>query len=519
MDGGAPTSPPQGFLLPMFNLRDYQEEAIFEMIQTDHERMVVCLPTGAGKTVVFSAFTAIMVAQNKTVAIAVNRRELLTQTQKSLQKIGVQPGIISAKSKNFPVAKAYVMMVETIARRKAQLQALKLNADVLIVDECHIGNFNKILDGFKRVVGFSATPMLNKSRIPLAKFYHNVYVPIQVSGLIKQNFLTPALTYAPKTSITSANFKIKKSTGDFDERQMGDLLSQERYLNYCVDYTKRYAENKRAIVYNANIEHSLAVTHAMKEAGLNAYHVDGTTPDYERKQILMNLFEQPDAIVNNVGILTFGFDCPEVETIILNRATTSLPLYLQMCGRGSRLSNKILKENFTIVDLCGNYGLHGKWEDDRNWEHLFHKTEKENEGVAPTKPCPECFAVVHARVMKCPECGHIFQAEEKPFDAKDPELVLVENLKSNVAEMMAKINQRGHNIYRGLHLIKEEIFKKNQGKSLDQMINLYLQVLPAWCRENGKRNNEWHQDFCRNEMTKYYKAQTENNSTNGNLPF
>jgi superfamily II DNA or RNA helicase len=501
----------------MIQLRDYQEEAIYEMINTNHQRMVVCLPTGAGKTVVFSAFTAAMVAENKTVAIAVNRRELLTQTQSSLQKMGVNAGVISAKSKNFPDAKAYVMMVETIARRKSHLEALKHRADVLIVDECHIGNFTKILDGFKRIIGFSATPMRNQSKIPLSDFYHNIYVPIQVGGLIDSQYLTSADTYAPKTSITSANFKIKKSTGDFDEKQMGDILSQEKYLDYCVAYTKKYAANKRVIVYNANIDHSLAVTNAMLKAGINAYHVDGTTPEYERKQILMNLFEQPDAVVNNVGILTFGFDCPEVETIILNRATTSLPLYLQMCGRGSRLSNKILKERFTIVDLCGNYGLHGKWEDDRDWEILFKKSAKDTEGVAPTKSCPKCDAVVHARSMECPKCKYQFPEKEIEFDVKDPELVLVETMKSNVAQMMAKINERGQNVYRGLHIIKEEIFKKNQGKSLDQMIQLYLQVLPAWCKENGKRNNQWHQDFCRNEMTKYYNAQTQN--TNGNYPF
>jgi superfamily II DNA or RNA helicase len=501
----------------MITLRDYQEEAIYEMINSPHERMVVCLPTGAGKTVVFSAFTAAMVASGKTVAIAVNRRELLTQTQNSLHKMGVRAGAISAKSKNFPYANAYVMMVETIARRKAHLEALKQRVDVLIVDECHIGNFKKILDGFKRVIGFSATPMLNQSKIPLAEYYHNIYVPVQVADLIQNGHLTPADTYAPKTAITGTNFKIKKTTGDFDERQMGDLLSQEKYLDYCVDYTKKYASNKRAIVYNANIEHSLAVTHAMKSAGINAYHVDGTTPDYERKQILMNLFEQPDAVVNNVGILTFGFDCPEVETIVLNRATTSLPLYLQMCGRGSRLSSKITKDRFTIVDLCGNFGIHGQWEDHVDWEVMFHKSAKDTAGVAPSKSCSKCDAVLHARVMQCDKCGHVFETKEQQFDVEDPDLILIQKLQANVSDMMAKVNERGQNIYRGLHLIKEQVFKTNQGKSLEQLIELYLQVLPVWCRQNGKKNNQWHKDFCRNEMTKYYNIQT--NNTHGNNPF
>jgi len=492
------------------NLRDYQEEVIFHMINNEAERMVVCLPTGAGKTVVFSTYAAAMVSVGKVVAIAVNRRELLAQTQNALKKMGVQAGAISSKSKNFPLSQCYVMMVETIARRPAQLEALQQRCDVLIVDECHIGNFTKILDGFKKVIGFSATPMVTQRKEPLAKDYHNVYTPVQVGDLIKSGHLTPAKTYAPKDSMTTGNFKVKKSTGDFDERQMGDLLSQDKYLTYAVSYAKKYAENKRAIVYNANIEHSLAVTHAMKSAGLNAYHVDGTTPDYERKQILMNLFEQPDAIVNNVGILTFGFDCPEVETIILNRATTSLPLYLQMCGRGSRLSSKITKEGFTIVDLCGNYALHGQWSDDRDWDMLFHKKANDADGIAPQKGCPACDAVVHARVMECPECGHRFHKAPDEFDVADPELVLITQMKANVSAIMNKVNERGQNVYRGLHLIKEDVFKKNQDKNLEQMTEILLKLLPEWCRENNKRNNQWHQDFCRSEMKKYYELKTNN---------
>ena len=134
----------------MIELRDYQEEAIFEMMQTEHDRMVVCLPTGAGKTIVFSAYTAAMVSMGKTVAIAVNRRELLTQTVNSLTKLGVQAGTITAKGKGLRLCNAYVMMVETIARRRSHLEVLQKNCDVLIVDECHIGNFTKILDGFKK---------------------------------------------------------------------------------------------------------------------------------------------------------------------------------------------------------------------------------------------------------------------------------------------------------------------------------------------------------------------------------
>jgi superfamily II DNA or RNA helicase len=488
----------------MIKLRDYQEETIYTMVNCKDDRLCVSLPTGAGKTVVFSTFAAVCMAQNKKIAITVNRRELLSQTVKTLQNMGVPCSTITAKSKKLGQAFVYVMMIETIARRKSHLQYLRENCDVLIVDECHIGNFNKILDGWKQVFGFSATPMTVKKRESLADYYHNLYVPLQVPNLIEKGFLITPQTYGPKSALLQENFKIKKSTGDYDERQMGQIMSQEKYLNICVDYVQKFGSDKRVIVYNANIEHSLLVTAAMRDRGMNAYHVDGTTPEAERKMILQRLFDEPDCIVNNVGILTFGFDCPEVETIVLNRKTTSLPLYLQMCGRGARLSDKILKTNFTIVDLCGNYAVHGLWNDEIEWDVLFHKLQSDKEGAAPTKSCPECDTVVHAKVMECPKCHHIFERKESKQDAQDPELVLIEKLKADVSAIMDKVNQRGQNVYRGLHLIKEKIFKENQGESLENLIKLLLLSLPQWCKENDKKHNQWHKDFCVQIMTEYF---------------
>jgi superfamily II DNA or RNA helicase len=486
------------------SLRDYQEETIYTMVNTNYERLCVSLPTASGKTVVFSTFAAVCISQNKKIAIAVNRRELLAQTVKTLQNIGVPSSTITAKSKKLGNASVYVMMVETIARRQSHLQYLREVCDVLIVDECHIGNFNKIIDGWKQVFGFSATPMTVKKRESLAEFYHNLYVPLQVPDLIEKGYLIEPKTYGPKSALLQENFKIKAATGDYDERQMGQIMSQEKYLNICVDYVEKFGNNKRVIVYNANIEHSLLVTNAMRKRGINAHHVDGTTPEAERKLILQTLFDEPDCVVNNVGILTFGFDCPEVETIVLNRKTTSLPLYLQMCGRGARLSNKILKTYFNIVDLCGNYAVHGLWNDELEWDVLFEKSKSDKEGAAPTKSCPECETVVHAKVMECPSCGHIFETKEIQQDVKDPELILIEKLKADVIEIMDKVNQRGQNVYRGLHLIKEKIFKDNQGESLEKLINLLVLSLPQWCKENDKKNNQWHKDFCKTIMTEYY---------------
>jgi superfamily II DNA or RNA helicase len=120
--------------------------------------------------------------------------------------------------------------------------------------------------------------------------------------------------------------------------------------------------------------------------------------------------------------LTTGFDCPSIEVIILYRATTSLPLFLQMVGRGSRIAPG--KDRFTILDFGDNFSRHNFWHAQREW--TLNKEEK-REGVAPVKECPECNYMLAASAMECPECGHIFKtAEQAKKEREFAELALLD---------------------------------------------------------------------------------------------
>lgn len=489
-------------------LRDYQDETIFHLINSTLERECICLPTGSGKTFIFSTFSGIQAIEGKVTVILVNRIELLNQTVKTIHNTyGILPCIINAKSKSLGINKIYVAMVETISRRKAHLEFLRSICDTLIVDECHIGSFNKVLDGFRRIVGFSATPMYLKKGKALSDYYHNLFTPVQVPELITNGYLSPAEMYAPKEALDRKQFVLNKSGTDYDESFMGKTLSSPKYVEVLTGYVRKFCQGKRSIIYNASIEHSVIVTSVLRQAGFNAWHVDGTTPEFERKAILTRLFTESDCIVSNVNILTFGFDCPEIEVIILNRLTKSLSLFLQMCGRGSRISTLIPKDVFTIIDLCNNYSVHGLWQEEKEWDILFNKQKSDKEGVAPVKNCPKCEAIVPASVMICPHCGHEFERKIIGEAAEvDPELVKIENIKKNLITIMDRVKQNGNNIYRGLHLIKEKIYKENRNLPLPELQALLLIALPEWCKETGKKNNQWNQNFCNEEMRKYYES-------------
>lgn len=495
------------------NLRPYQEEAIFHMINSTLERECIVLPTGAGKTVVFTTFSAAMMAEGKKGLIVVNRIELLNQTAKTLHKnYGIIPTTITAKSKSLGINGIYLAMVETLFRRKKHLEFLESICDYIIIDECHRGEFNKILPNFRKVFGFSATPIYIKKGESLSTYYHNLYVPIQVQGLIDEKHLTPADTYAPKAMLDKTQLKMNAARTDYDERQMGDLLSGSKYVSVLVGYVEKFCEGKRTVIYNANIQHSMTICATLRSKGFNAYHLDGEMSEYERNFVLGKLATESNCIISNVNILTFGFDCPEIEVIILNRATKSLSLYLQMCGRGSRLSSLIDKDKFTILDLCGNSFSHGLWQDDREWNILFNKIGNEKEGVAPVKDCPDCNRIVPVSTKVCPECGHIFVTNEaKEVKEVDPELVKIEAIKKNMADIMDRVKQNGYNKYRALHLIKEKIYKENKKAELPYLQSLLLQALPEWCKENEVKNNQWHKDFCANIMKEYFDLMTPMN--------
>jgi superfamily II DNA or RNA helicase len=475
-------------------IREYQQRTISHLLASQHEREVVCLPTGAGKTVVFTQFCKLA---NKKVLILVNRTELLYQTKKTLN---TNCTIIAPDKKysKLPISQTYIAMVETLARRKKLLEELREKVDVLIVDECHIGNFNKLLDGFRRIIGFSATPKSAKKRESLKDHYYNVYVPIQVGELIAQNYLVPALTFAPKTDINVSSFKLNKSGTDYDEREMGDTLSGAKY----VAMLEQFIEPKRTIIYNSNIDHSILVTKHLKQKGYNAHHLDGNTPKAEREQIIQILFNQPDTILCNVGVLTFGFDCPDIEIIILNRLTRSVQLYLQMCGRGSRLPISVKKPHFKIIDMTGNYFLHGLWEDDRDWEMLFEEKSNKPLQASPYKDCDNCGAIVPISLRICSHCNTPFTIKEAKYDAKQVELIRIQTMNDRVREVV----DRCSNPYQALHVIKEKIYKKHKGASLDKLNELILQILPIWCKMTKKRHTQWHKDYATKLMTTYYES-------------
>jgi len=353
-------------------------DKIFERLDNERSNyhLLYQLPTGGGKTVIFSEIVRRYIAtHNKKVVVLTHRIELCKQTSKMLKGFDVKNKVINSKIKELPDQDEYscfVAMVETLKNRLNDEKLLIDNVGLVIIDEAHYNSFRKLLSYFKNsfILGVTATPLSSNIKLPMHENYDQLIVGDTIQNLIDNGFLAKATTYSYDVGLTSLKVGIN---GDYTVKSSDDLYTnmvmQEKLLH-------AYAEKcsgKKTLIFNNGINTSLYVYETFREAKLPIRHLDNTTSPEDRKDILQWFKKTPDAILTSVGILTTGFDEPTVECIILNRATKSLTLYFQMIGRGSRkLPNK---DKFDVIDLGNNALRFGLWNETVDWQHIFKSPE------------------------------------------------------------------------------------------------------------------------------------------------
>lgn len=362
-------------------LYGYQQgdiDIIFERLDNapKNHHLLYQLPTGGGKTVIFSEIVRQYLSKHdKKVVVLTHRIELCKQTSKMLKGFDVKNKIINSRIKELPDQNEYscfVAMVETLKNRINDELLHLDNVGLVIIDEAHYNSFRKLLSSFKNafILGVTATPLSSNIKLPMNENYDELIVGDTIASLIDQGFLAKAITYSYDVGLTSLKVGIN---GDYTVKSSDDLYSnmvmQEKLLHA---YTEK-SLGKKTLIFNNGIATSIYVYETFREAGFDIRHLDNTNSNEERKAILQWFKKTPNAILTSVGILTTGFDEPTVETIILNRATKSLTLYYQMIGRGSR--KLINKDIFTVIDLGNNAARFGLWSEPVDWQHIFKSPE------------------------------------------------------------------------------------------------------------------------------------------------
>jgi hypothetical protein len=210
----------------------------------------------------------------------------------------------------------------------------------------------------------------------------------------------------------------------------------------------------------------------------------------------------------------------------MNRATLSMPLWLQCCGRGSRPTDA--KSSFTIIDLGQNAISHGDWSMPRDWENLFFNPPVAGKpGVAPVKNCPECDAIVPARTMVCQYCNHEFPAPEIEEADRLSDFVIV--TKGIDVASIIQANKEKREYYPFFKIGKDLAYQaKNTipemtDDNAEFILKKYYEFAAEWCKQKDKKFNQWHKDRAKDHLftelgSLFKKWQPPTSDTLFNLP-
>lgn len=493
-------------------LRPYQVNSIdgvAKKLQQGKKRVIFQLATGGGKTVTFAGLIHRYLAkQDKKVLVLVHREELLKQARRTLYNwYDIAAAPVTAGIKYLPDVPVYVAMVETASNRIRKNQNYFKNIGLVIVDECHIGNFKKLYEHFNSswIIGFTATPISGSKKDPLKNHFEDIVCGIDIPELISIGSLVPNKTKHIK-NVNRGDIKVKN--GEFDDKEMGLVFSNSRHVQNCLAAYLKHGNGRKTLIFNVNVDHSKKVNAAFEAYGLPSRHLDAGATHHERIDTIEWFKNTDNAILNNVGILTTGFDEPSVQNIIINKSTMSLPLWLQMTGRGSRPYQG--KDHFTIIDMGGNATTHGDWSDSHDWEDIFFNPDKPREGgVAPKKVCKECASVISASAKTCPECG-ADNAKAIIYDdgtTKLEDLVKTRPINIDVSAMITEHSQlrtkngEPHKDISLLHKIKYRIvmhasriwkLKQIDDRTAHRLLDIYQSAVRTWCEEKQHEYGWWH---------------------------
>ena len=358
------------------DLYNYQKGAIdkiferFEDCPSDYH-LLYQLPTGGGKTIIFSEIVRqYLKLKKKKVVVLTHRIELCNQTSKVLSDFGVLNKVVNSKASldDQEEYSCFVAMVETLNNRLLDDKLDISDVGLVIIDEAHYNSFTKLLKFFSSsfILGVTATPLSSNINLPMTDNYDELIVGESISELIRNNFLARANLYTYNVGLTSL---IVGANGDYTVKSSEELYTNNDMLSKLLLAYEERCLNQKTLIFNNGINTSLIVYDTFKKAGFNVRHLDNTATKKQRSETLKWFKETPDAILTSVSILTTGFDEPTVKCIMINRATKSLTLYYQMIGRGSRLLKD--KNTFEVIDLGNNFYRFGEWGSDIDWHKIF----------------------------------------------------------------------------------------------------------------------------------------------------
>ena len=340
-------------------LRPYQQEAkdaIFREWDQGHSKTLLVLPTGTGKTIVFSAVAEECVRAGSRVLILAHRGELLDQAQdKLLKATGLRCAVEKAEESCIGSwYRVVVGSIQSLMREKRLNQFPKDYFGTIIVDEAHhvlSEGYLNVLEHFNsaKVLGEPATADRGDMK-NLGQFFESLAYEYTLPKAIREGYLCPikAQTIPLKLDLTGVGVQ----NGDFMARDLGTAL--DPYLYQIADEMANYCRGRKTVVFLPLVKTSQKFRDILNSRGFRAAEVNGESQD--RAEILQDFAAGAYDVLCNSMLLTEGWDCPSVDCIVVLRPTKVRSLYSQMVGRGTRLCEG--KDHLLLLDFLWHTERH-----------------------------------------------------------------------------------------------------------------------------------------------------------------
>lgn len=395
-------------------LYDYQQKLIDELycLEKTHKKIAFCAATGSGKSVMLAHLALNALKANEKVLILVHRKLLIDQLAGTLKNFGINCGYIKSGYPYEPNKNIFVGSVQTLDRR-----LIDIEFDRIVLDEAHITAFakasKKILDTHPnaKVTMFTATPFPSTRKRNLYHFCKTQVIAPTPVELMDMGYLSKDEYYVFPTYSQEDIDNLKVNTyGEYSTGELSKMCRKPESIKNIVNEHLRLAGNRAAIVFAADVAHSMALEEAFNAAGIKATHIDGTTKKADRNRIYESFRDRKTQVLINCAVLTEGADFPFVGCVILATPYRSQARYIQAVGRGLRVAQG--KTECLILDHGQNAVRLGRARDLSKYDYTLREWRKSN-CTAPTKVCPECYHLNYVVVNKCAKCGHEFPIVEK----------------------------------------------------------------------------------------------------------
>ena len=410
---------------------------IFDAWESGATDVLGVMPTGGGKTKVFSD----IIRQVGGVAIA-HRRELVGQMSATLARNEVYHRLVApdavireavtrhmqdfGRSYHDSNASVAAAGVDTLIGR--DLGAWAQRVPLVVTDEGHHvlkdNKWGKARAMFPNARGLGVTAVPERADGKgLGRGADGVYdymvVGPDTTELIRQGYLCNYRIYAPTSDINLASVPVSDATGDYSKTALVEATRRSGMVGDIVTSYLKIAPGTLGVSFLPSVELAAETAANFRNAGVPAEVVSAKTPDALRASILRRFAAREVLQLVNVDLFGEGFDLPAIETVSHGRATKSLNLYRQMCGRALRPMPG--KAHARLIDHVGNWVTNGIPDAPRVWS--LNGRERRSRGapddLIPVKACPACTAVFERCLIACPYCGHTPQ----PRGRTAPELV------------------------------------------------------------------------------------------------